>query len=267
MPSRDKFVVNGGVKIHYEIDGTGTAVVMRTGAGGDCRIWKDAGYVAGLPNYRKILIDQRGRGRSDRPSTIESHSIELHVSDICAVLDDVGAESAAYMGYSAGAALGLAFGALHPNRLEALVGIGSLPMVNYADRPRPSDMAAEIQRIVAAGGVRAEYEAFVREDHDRFPDPIHNNVLGGDPLMRALDAAASYSTTWRGPLDAYPTMEEPVLMLSGEKEDTERDTEKAVSLMPRARVVRLPGIGHLSTFYRSDLTLPHIIPFFKENLG
>ena len=262
----DRFVNCDGVKIHYESEGTGPVVVMRTGAGGDGQIWKSAGYVAGLRGYRKILLDQRGQGSSDRPSTIESHSLELHVSDIAGVLDDVGAESAAFMGYSAGATIGIAFGTHHPERLKALVGIGSLSLFNFADRQRPNDLEAEVQRITAAGGVKAEYETFMKQDSDRFPDPIHQNVLGGDPLMRALDAVASYSTKWRGPFDAYPRLRAPVLMLSGEKEDPERETEKAVSKMPNGRVVRLAGIGHLSAFYRSDLTLPHIISFFQENL-
>jgi pimeloyl-ACP methyl ester carboxylesterase len=70
------FVTNDGVKIHYESEGEGPAILMHTGAGGDSRIWRDAGYVRGLVGFRKILMDQRGRGLSDRPNTIESHSIE-----------------------------------------------------------------------------------------------------------------------------------------------------------------------------------------------
>ena len=263
----ERFVVNDGVRIHYQVEGSGPAIVMRTGAGGDCRIWRDAGYVSGLPGFRKILVDQRGRGMSDRPVALESHAYDLHISDIAAVMDDAGVESAAFMGYSAGATMGIAFGSFHPKRLKALVGIGSLPTYNIPDLPKPKDASAEVQRIVAAGGVRAEYYAFVKQDNDRFPDPIHDNVVGGDPLMRALDSVASYSTSWRGPLDAYPAMKAPVLMVAGESEDKDRDTEKAVSRLPNARLVRLPGIGHLSAFYRSDITLPHIVPFLKENLG
>jgi len=263
----DRFVTNEGVRIHYEVEGTGPAILMRTGAGGDCRICRDAGYVKGLEKYKRILLDQRGRGKSDRPNTLDLHRYELHVADICAVLDDAGIDSAAFMGYSAGATMGVAFGSLHPSRLKALVGIGSLSLYNIPDLPKPADPAAEIQRIAAAGGVRAEYEAFMKQDNDRFPNPIHDNVINGDPLMRALDNVASYSTAWRGPLDAYPTMRAPVLMLTGEKEDTEHETEKAVTILPDARMVRLPEIGHLSAFYRSDLTLPHILPFLEDRMS
>ncbi len=258
------FVTNGGVRIHYEVEGTGPPVIMRTGAGGDIRIWREAGYVGGLPGYRKILIDQRGRGLSDRPATIESHRYEQHISDICAVLDDAGIESSGFMGYSAGAVMGVAFGSAYPKRLQALVGIGSLAFRNNTDLPRPPDIDAEIKRIVAAGGVRADLEEFMREEKDRFPEAIHQNVIEGDPLMRALDYVAALE--WRGPLDAYPTLRAPVLMVSGEREDIERETEKSTSRIPKAHIVRLPGVGHLSTFYRGEVTLQHVRPFLQENL-
>jgi len=54
------FVKNAGVKIYYEVEGTGPTILFHTGAGGNHRIWKDASYVAALQGYQKILVDQRG---------------------------------------------------------------------------------------------------------------------------------------------------------------------------------------------------------------
>ncbi len=212
------FVTSGGVRIHYESEGKGPAVIMHTGAGGDLRMWQDAGYVEGLPGYRKLLVDQRGRGRSDRPSTVESHRLELYVKDICSIMDDAGVESAAFLGYSDGAVVGIAFGAANPKRIQALVGIGSLPYANLSDLPKPADPEEEIQRVVSEGGVRSSYAGFMERDHDKFPDPIHRNVMETDPLMNALDDVAWLE--WKGPLDAYPAFPAPVLMVAGELEDS-----------------------------------------------
>ena len=258
------FVNNEGVKIHYEVEGSGPAIVFHTGAGGDYRIWKEAGYVAGLQGFRKILIDQRGRGLSDRPSTLESHRMEYFVSDVCAVLDDVGEKSVAFWGYSNGALVGIAFGSAHPTRLKALIGIGSLPYQNFTDLPRPVDPKAEIERIVSAGGVKADVTLHMERTKDRFPEAIETNVLEGDPLMYALDDLAW--NEWRGPLEAYPTMHVPVLMIAGELEDSKRQTEKSIAKLPSGRLLRIPGIGHLSAFYRSDLVLPHVLPFLKQTM-
>jgi pimeloyl-ACP methyl ester carboxylesterase len=257
-------VSSDGVRIHYETEGKGPTIIMRTGSGGDIRIWREAGYVAGLTGFQKILIDQRGRGMSDSPTTVESHRFERHVEDICAVLDDAGVEAAAFIGYSAGATMGVAFGAAHPNRLRALVGIGSLPCINYSDRPKPESIDAEIKRIVAAGGVRAEYEGAREDEGSPFPEAIEKNVLEGDPLMRALDGVAALE--WHGPLALYPDIKVPVLMVAGEREDTDRVTEKSISKITNARLIRLPGLAHLSAFYRSDITLQQLIPFLRKNL-
>jgi pimeloyl-ACP methyl ester carboxylesterase len=58
-------LTNDGVKIHYESEGFGPAIIMHTGAGGYSRIWKYGGYVEGLPEFRKILMDQRGRAATE----------------------------------------------------------------------------------------------------------------------------------------------------------------------------------------------------------
>ncbi len=59
----------------------------------------------------------------------------------------------------------------------------------------------------------------------------------------------------------------PVLMITGEREKDEGTTDHALAALPNGRGVRIPGVGHLATFYRSDLALPHAKPFLEEHLG
>jgi pimeloyl-ACP methyl ester carboxylesterase len=254
-----------GFKIYYEIEGSGPTIMFQTGAGGDIRMWKDAGYIAGLIGFRKILIDQRGRGKSDRPSTVESHRLENYVSDVLAVLDDAGVESTAFWGYSDGAIVGVDLATSNPERIRAFLGTGSLPYLNLSDLPKPANQEAEIRKIVEAGGVRASLSAFMEREKDRFPDAIHKNVLETDPMMNALDDIAWLD--WRGPLDAYPKLSAPTLIIAGELEDSKRQTEKSIALIPKGKLIRLPKMGHLSAFYRSDVVLPYVLPFLHNVLG
>src|SRR5215471_15346763 len=106
-------VENQGVEIFYEVHGEGPALLLHTGAGGDSRMWQLAGYVDAMPGFRKILMDQRGRGRSSRPTGVEAHRMDLCQSDVARVLDHAGEEKAAFWGYSNGIFVGLAFGASH----------------------------------------------------------------------------------------------------------------------------------------------------------
>jgi pimeloyl-ACP methyl ester carboxylesterase len=258
-------VQSAGVGIHYEIMGRGPAILFHTGAGGDSRMWEQAGYLDALPSFRKILVDQRGRGRSSRPAAVEAHRMEHCVADVAAVLDHAGQDAAAFWGYSNGIFVGLAFGAAHPGRIRALVGIGTLPRSDLCDLPPIEDQQAFIAEMVAKKGVSQDVDAYMAQDGERFPDAIDENVRAGDPRMYALGRLARRS--WRGPNCLYAGFPAPVLLLTGEKEADDGETERAVAAMPRARVVRIPGLGHLASFYRSDVTVPLALPFLREHLG
>ncbi len=256
---------SGETTIHYEVQGEGPALVFHTGAGGDCRMWEQAGYVAGLPGFRKILMDQRGRGQSGRPNGVEEHRMECFVADVAAVLDDARVDRAGFWGYSNGIYVGLAFGAAYPDRVKALVGTGSMPFYDICDLPPIEDPDAFIRESVEKGGVAQDVNGYMERDHERFPEAIDRNVREGDARMYALDRIGRRS--WRGPKSLYGSFIAPVLLITGEKEDEERETERAVAAMPRARLVRLPGVSHLASFYRSDLALPHALPFLREHLN
>jgi pimeloyl-ACP methyl ester carboxylesterase len=90
------FVSNDSVRIHYEVIGQGPTLVLQTGAGGDSRMWRDAGYLAGLSRFRLITVDQRGRGQTSRPDRLEDHRMECFVSDFISVLDDVGVDATGF---------------------------------------------------------------------------------------------------------------------------------------------------------------------------
>jgi pimeloyl-ACP methyl ester carboxylesterase len=259
------FARNGPVQIHYEVEGSGPALLLHTGAGGDLRIWREAGYVEGLAGFRVILMDQRGRGKSSRPGELTDHRIERFVDDISAVLDDAGVASAGFWGYSNGTVVGIAFGAAHPDRLKALVGTGSLSPRNFDDPPPDPDPDRRVDELTASGGVVPELERRMEVENDRFPSAIDRNVRDGDPRMCALDLVAWRS--WHGPRSAFATFPAPVLMISGENEGDEGRTERSMAELPDGRVVRLPGLGHLGSFYRSDVALPHALPFLHRALG
>lgn len=257
------FLTNDGVKIHYEVEGEGPPLLFHTGAGGDLEIWRHAGYMERLPGFRRILVDQRGRGGSGRPATVEAHRIERFADDLRAVLDAVHVESSGCWGYSSGMLVGLAFGATFPGRLRCLVGTGGIRYRDLTELPSV-DAEAEIREDVAAGGVRAEVDRRMAMENDRFPPAIDANVRGGDPWMHALDGVAWLR--WKGPKSALQQIHAPLLFLTGEKEDPDHATENTVASTPGARMVRIPGVGHLGAFYRSDLAVPSALPFLKEHL-
>ena len=101
------YVDNSGVKIHYHVEGDGPPLVIQHGLTSSLQNWYDYGLVEELKkDYRLILVDARGHGKSDKPHDPESYDLKLRVSDILAVMDDQGVDKAHYLGYSMGGRIG-----------------------------------------------------------------------------------------------------------------------------------------------------------------
>jgi len=119
MPYAD----NDGVKIFYKQEGVGPPIVLQHGLAGTHLDWiRFSDYVGTLrENYQLILLDARGRGKSDKLYAPEDYSMEHMVGDITAILDEVGLEKAHFWGYSMGGRIGLAAGVYAPDRFSSLI--------------------------------------------------------------------------------------------------------------------------------------------------
>jgi pimeloyl-ACP methyl ester carboxylesterase len=109
-----------GVKIHYEVHGTGPTILLSHGYSSTCRMWD--GQVAALKDHYQVIVwDMRGHGESDYPKDPALYSEGLTIGDMRALLDVVGADKAIVAGLSLGGYMSLAFHASHPNRVRALM--------------------------------------------------------------------------------------------------------------------------------------------------
>lgn len=62
------YATGSGVRIHYQVEGSGAPLVLHTGFAGSVIDFYDAGYVDALKGKNTlVLIDLRGQGDSDKP--------------------------------------------------------------------------------------------------------------------------------------------------------------------------------------------------------
>ena len=116
------FTASDGCRIHYEVSGTGPAVMFIPGLGGDGRFW--AQIVRALPqHYTFIVADHRGAGRSDRPEG--PYSIGRIASDVIGILDQEECGQAHFVGHSTGGAIVQTIALDHRDRALSAVISGS----------------------------------------------------------------------------------------------------------------------------------------------
>jgi pimeloyl-ACP methyl ester carboxylesterase len=95
-------VSNRGIRINYRTMGQGEPLVLIHGWSGEGRQWDECGYVGQLSGeFQVILPDLRGHGESDMPANGDFTDAAF-ASDVIAVLDDQGIDSAHVFGYSLG---------------------------------------------------------------------------------------------------------------------------------------------------------------------
>ena len=121
-PDESGVVERDGVRLHYEVYGSGerTVLLMPTWSIIHSRHWKmQIPYLA--RHCRVLVMDGRGNGRSDRPES--GYSETDFALDALAVMDATQTEQAVIVSLSLGAQRSLLLAADHPDRVEAAVFI------------------------------------------------------------------------------------------------------------------------------------------------
>lgn len=154
MTPETRYAHSGKLSIAYQVIGNGPIdLVVVPGWISNIEVfWEDphvARFFEKLATFsRLILFDKRGTGLSDR--SIEAATLEERMDDMRAVLDAIGSERAALLGYSEGGTMCILFAATYPDRTAALITIGS-----YARRLRAPNYPYFTNREEASKAVEA----------------------------------------------------------------------------------------------------------------
>jgi pimeloyl-ACP methyl ester carboxylesterase len=247
------YATSGGVRIHYEVEGSGPPLMLHTGFVCTAQDWYPLGYVDALKDdYQLILIDPRGQGDSDKPHAPEAYEPRNRVADVIAVLDAVNADRAHFWGCSMGGRIGFDLALQRPERLTSLVLEGAHPFGNALD-----DHAA-LREALRQG--MARFLDANREVFGRLPKEILDHWIStSDP--EALGAALVREPSLEAEL---PDIRIPALLYCGEGDGGHDKARRAAEIMPEATFVLLPGLDHLGAYIASGVSVPHVRAFLSR---
>jgi pimeloyl-ACP methyl ester carboxylesterase len=109
----------GGVKLFYELKGSGDPIVFVHGSSGDHHNW-DAVAPHFARRFRVLTYDRRGHGESERPAGKPSGQAD--VDDLAGLVAHLGLAPAHFVGSSFGAGVVLRLAAKQPRLFRSLVG-------------------------------------------------------------------------------------------------------------------------------------------------
>jgi pimeloyl-ACP methyl ester carboxylesterase len=197
---------NQGVRIRYEVEGSGSPLVLLSGFRGYLEEWQELGYVDSLKDkYKLILIDLRGHGGSDKPHDPEAYRLKLLAEDVVAVLDDLGISKAHFLGYSLGGRIGFGLAKYAPARFLSFIIGGQ----------EPGEVSEEGTRWwLQLLGKGTDAVVAMLETEVRMTPEMKARALAND--AKALSAMLS-SPDYRASLeDVLPSITVPCLIFIGE---------------------------------------------------
>jgi pimeloyl-ACP methyl ester carboxylesterase len=128
LDSHRRTVSVDGVDLSVVDAGEGPVVVLAHGFPELAYSWRHQIQPLVDAGYRVLAPDQRGYGRSGRPSDLGDYDIIHLTGDLIALLDDIGAEQAVFVGHDWGSMVVWQQALLNPDRVAAVVGM-SVPFV------------------------------------------------------------------------------------------------------------------------------------------
>ncbi len=112
-----------GVELGYQIHGTGKPVVLLHGGFGSVEMFGPNIELLAA-SHQVIGVDLQSHGRS--PATDRPMRFETMADDIAALIDELGLERPAIMGFSLGGAVALRTGIQHPDVVDRLVLVSTV---------------------------------------------------------------------------------------------------------------------------------------------
>jgi 3-oxoadipate enol-lactonase len=185
---RDFAQTKDGLKLRYEIRGSGEPVALIMGFSGSGRGWGEAFLKLMEARFKIFVIDNRGTGESDKPDA--EFTLADMAADIAAVLDHAETPRAHIFGISMGGMIAQEFALAYPERTRGLV----LGCTNCgASHSVPADPAA-IANLIPAPGIDPIEQAR-RAFSVACGKAFLNSAAGQEILSQAIAEMGNYPIT------------------------------------------------------------------------
>ena len=237
-----------GTRIHYEATGRigRTPVLMIQGLGASKNAW-NLQRIAMATRFRIISFDNRGAGRSDKPT--EPFTLEQMADDAIAVLDAAGIETAHVVGASMGGVISQIVAVKHPQRVR------SLTLVCTACRNHPWRQellqswakTAEEKGMIEVGKEAAQWVMSPRSFRRLVPAFTWMGPLAAlRPRHSFVSQINAILDTREDLVDQLSTITAPTMVIVGNQDilTPRGDSEEIAERIPNAELVVISGAAH-----------------------
>lgn len=245
-------------------------VLLLHGFGASLQAWDD--WAPALEkNLRVLRIDIPGFGLSG-PAVNQDYSDAADVARVIAVMDQLGVQQVIVTGHSMGGRIAWNLAAAHPERVSQLV---LLSPDGFPDPNAKSDKTYEVPALLGLlpyslpkwalrmGGVAPAFA----DDSQLTPQMMqryHDMMLA--PGVRTALLERMRQTRNSDPVARLQSITVPTLLIWGEKDAfiPVGNAQDYLKAMPQAKLVTLPGVGHVLHEEAPQASVQVVLDFLSE---
>lgn len=259
-----------GVRLHVRAEGPVNAPVVILVHGFGASLQSFDAWSRGLPEYRVIRFDLPAFGLSAVDPT-DDYTDRRSLQLLLALMDSMNIERATLAGHSIGGRIAWKFAAAHPERIDRLVLISP---DGFASPGFEYGKAADVPAMLGLMRYALPKSVLKMNLLPGYADPdfVTNALLTRyHDLMLAPGARAAMlrrlqQTVLEDPEPILASIRMPVLLLWGEQDAMIpiANAEDYLRVLPQARIVRFPGVGHLAHEEGAEASLAALRDFIAR---
>jgi pimeloyl-ACP methyl ester carboxylesterase len=261
-----------GVRLYAEAHGEGVPVLFSPGYCQTHENFRPQVEPLVASGRRVVLWDYRGHGRSGAPEDPDAYTMAQVVDDLGRVLEAAAPGARAVLGgLSFGGLASLHFALAHPERVAALLLLGSGP--GFKKREAQAGWEAQMGRI-ADRLEKVGFEGYTAGRAAPTAIGTRPELPAAQTAGRAIEAqnpraVALFGRRVAGPapgvIDRLGEIQVPALVMVGALDGAYlRAGEVMASKLPRAKHVVVPDAGHVLNIEQAEAVNRELLVFFEE---
>ncbi len=257
--------VNGN-NLYFRFAGrsAGSTLVFINSLGTDWRVWEPTAHAL-ADRYRLLFYDKRGHGLSDAHPP--ASSIDDHVTDLAALLENLGISKAVVCGLSVGGMIALGLAARRPELVSALVLVDTGHVIGTAERwnQRIERIEREGMEVIADGVLEGWFTASFRRQQPA-ETALWRNMLLRTPVEGYTGTCAAIRDA--DLTEAARGLAPPALCLCGAEDMSTPPSllRELNELIPDSRFQEIPDAAHLPTV-EAPAAVRGLIEDYLQELG
>lgn len=259
----------GEVDINYEVFGEGIPVLLIMGLGGRGDSWTPLSQALASRGFMAIQYDNRDVGWSSL-FTGREYEVSDMAADAVGLLDHLGVEKAHLVGISMGGMIGQEVLLRYPSRIDRAVLMATGPGGRNAVPPppevfmalaardgEPAAMVRTMYTTITAPGFAGANAALI----DLAVEAALQKPVAPDAFARQLSAVMRWAA-W----ERLQNITTPTLVIHGDADSLVPHANGVIiaERIPGAKLLTLPGVGHLIPLEAPAATLRAVESFLRS---